>query len=43
MDLFSLEAQQEKHKTRLLINSFNRCFDKDVFMMASDIVSKEKK
>ncbi len=42
MDLFSLESEQKKHKTRLLVNSFNRCFDKDVLMICSDMNFKEK-
>ena len=42
MDLFSLESEQKKHKTRLLVNSFNRCFDKDVLMICSDMNTKEK-
>lgn len=41
MDLFSLESEQKKHKTRLLVNSFNRCFDKDVLMICSDMNFKE--
>lgn len=42
MDLFSLESEQKKHKTRLLVNSFNRCFDKDVLMICSDMNTKGK-